>query len=344
MTPQELARSYPLIAERVAPFIQDGSGIAAETFCDSHDIRRFFRRLGVIPRRGPRAAASRTMLDAIETISRRTGAEGDRARAVLAAYCKSDGQLAAAVCARTPRCDLCPLAGQCAHAGKKPTLKQLPETEQPRERLIGLGETQLTDAELLAIVIRSGTADVSAVELARTLLTRFGGLHELARCSPAQLCQVDGIGPAKATGVKAALEIARRLDRQPGSARRGAFLRPEAVFQRYRARLGAETRETFVALLLDVKNRLIRDVTVSQGSLTQSIVHPREVFEPAIRDSAASVIFVHNHPSGETTPSREDLDITRRLKQTGEVIGIRVLDHVIVSRSGFTSLANEGLL
>ena len=343
MTPRELARKYPVIEEQVAAVLPPDAAITAEAFCESRDVRRFFRRLGLISRGRPDASASQTILAVIDAVARRTGAEQGRARAILSAYCRSNGQVAA-VCGKTPLCDGCPLTGDCAYASRRPTMKQLPEGEQPRERLVELGEAHLTDAELIAIIIRSGTPELSAVGLAQTLLARFGGFRELARCSPAQLRQVGGIGPAKATAIKAALEIGKRFDREPHPTKPGAFLSPEAVFERYRSRLGGEKRETFVALLLDAKNRLIRDVTVSLGSLTQSIVHPREAFQPAIRDSAAAVIFVHNHPSGDTEPSREDADITRRLKQTGDVIGIRVLDHVIVSETGFTSLANKGLL
>ena len=344
MTPRELARSYPDIEEKLSAFVRERSFVASETFCNDRDVRRFFRRLGLVPRGKAGAKASETILAAVKTISRTTGADESRAKAVLTAYCKDDGRLATAVCGKTPQCSRCALAEKCAFFSKKPTIPQLPEDERPRERLAKLGEKNLTDAELLAIVIRSGIPGVSAVEVARNLLVKFGGFRALARCSPAQLTKIPAIGEAKAASIKAALEIARRLQEQPEPARPGAFLNPEAVCERYRMKLGREKRETFVAMLLDAKNRLIRDVTVSQGSLTQSIVHPREAFEPAIRNSAASVIFVHNHPSGDTTASREDIEITRRLKQTGDVIGIRVLDHVIVSEDGFTSLANKGLL
>ena len=343
MTPRELADSYPMIEEKVSAFLPDGAPAACEAFCESKDVQRFFRRVGVIPRGRPGAAASETMLAVIDVISQKTKTDGERAKAVLAAYCRSGGQLRG-ICDDTPRCDECPLAANCAFFSKKPTIKQLPETERPRERLAKLGEQQLTDAELLAIIIGGGTQDVTAVELARSVLTRFGGFRELAECSPAELRKIHGIGEAKAAGIKAALEIAKRFGSSPTPTKAGAFLNPGAVFERYRMKLGAEKRETFVAMFLDAKNRLIRDVTISQGSLTQSVVHPREAFEPAIRDSAASVIFVHNHPSGDTTPSREDIEITGRLKQTGDVIGIRVLDHVIVSESGFTSLADGGHL
>ncbi len=343
MTPRELARSYPVIEEKVSAFVSGAVPAASETFCEDKRVHRFFRRLGVIPRGRAGAAASETILAVIDAISRKTGTDGERAKAVFSAYCRSDGRLAA-VCGDTPKCDQCPLADSCAFFWRKPTIKQLPETERPRERLLTVGQEHLTDAELLAIIIGGGAEGLTAVELARSLLVRFGGFRKLAECSPAQLGKVRGIGTAKSAAIKAALEIASRFHSQPGTAKAGAFLNPETVFERYRTTIGHEKRETFVAMLLDAKNRLIRDVTISQGSLTQSIVHPREVFEPAIRDSAASVLFVHNHPSGDTTPSREDIEITERLKQTGDVIGIRVLDHVIVSQTTFTSLADQGKL
>jgi len=344
MTPQQLAQRYPMIEEQVAAFSADPAPPAPEAFSEDKEVRRFFRRLGLIGRSQPGATASQAILAAIDAISQKTGAGDERAKAVLAAYCKSNGRLATALCGAEPQCSRCPLAPDCAFFSRTPTIKDLPESERPRERLLGLGERQLTDAELLAILIRGGTPEFSAVELARTLLTRFGGLRDLAACSPAQLKKIHGIGDAKAATIKAALEIARRFRTQEPPAKEGSFSTPDTVFERYRMILGAEKRETFLAMLLDAKNRLIREVTVSQGSLTQSVVHPREAFQPAIRDSAASVIFVHNHPSGDTQPSREDIEITRRLKQTGEVIGIHVLDHVIVSETGFTSLATEGLL
>ncbi len=343
MTPEDLARAYPLIEERVGTLIQDGASVAAETFAEDRDVRRFFRRLGVIPRRQRAAAASRTVLDVIKAVSHGAAADIVRARAVLSAYCRSDGEIAG-ICSARPQCDRCPLASDCAFAAKKPTIKDLPEGERPRERLLRLGEEQLTDAELLAIVLGGGTENMSAVELARKLLTQFGTFRKLAERSPAELQSVRGIGEAKSAAIKAALEIARRFATEPGFDRGGAFLEPKTVFERYRMRFGNKKCETFIVLLLDAKNRLIRDFVVSQGSLTQSIVHPREAFEPAIRNSAASVLFVHNHPSGDPTPSREDVEVTRRLKQTGELIGIRVLDHVIIGEAGYASLADLKLL
>lgn len=344
VTPRELAQSYQEMEERVAAFLPPGAAAASETFCDEKDLRRFFRRLGLLPRGKAGPGAGETLLAVVESISEKTGADRDRAKTVLGAYCRSDGAVAAAVCGTVPRCAECSLAAGCAFFSRRPTIKQMPETERPRERLVQLGREHLTDAELLAIIVGGGTAEQSAVDVARTLLTRFGGLRELAECSTAELRRVRGIGLARSAAIGAVFEIARRHAAQPRAPKGEAYSNPEAVFQRYRSTLGTEKRETFLVLLLDAKNRLLRDVTISQGSLTQSVVHPREAFEPAIRHSAASVIFVHNHPSGDTTPSAEDMQVTKQLRQTGEVIGIRVLDHVIVSETGFTSLAGERLL
>jgi DNA repair protein RadC len=343
MTPEQLARHYAAIEEQVRVSAPACVPVASDAFCEDDDVRRFFRRLGILSGRSG-TAASQTVLGAIDAITRRTGEARDHAASVLAAYCRGDGEPASAVCGEKPQCDRCRLAAECRFFSKRPTIKDLPEGERPRERLLALGERQLTDAELLAILLGGGTQDQTAVDLARSVMTRFGAFSDLAACSPAELSQVRGIGPAKATTIKAALEIARRCHCETGPKRPEPFGHPERVADYCRPKLSGEKRECFLVLMLDIKNRLIRDVTVSQGSLTQSIVHPREVFQPAIRDSAASVIFVHNHPSGDTTPSREDIDITRRLKQTGDIIGIRVLDHVIVGEQGYTSLANERLL
>jgi DNA repair protein RadC len=343
MTPQQFARNYPRLAEAVAAeFVEP---VAAEAFANDRDVRRFFRRVGVLPggRRGARA--SETVLEVIDAVSNQAGDDEGRTRGVLAAYCRTDGELASGVCTREPHCDRCPLAGDCAYFSRRPTIKQLPESERPRERLLQLGEQQLTDAELLAIILGGGTPNLTAVELARNVLTRLGGFRELIERSPEQLGRVHGIGPAKSAAIKATLEIARRFSSGPPPERGAPLLTAAAVYEHYGPRLAGERRETFLALLLDIKNRLIRDVTISLGSLNQSIVHPREVFEPAIRSSAASVIFVHNHPSsGDPTPSRQDIEITRRLKQTGELIGIHVLDHVIVAAGGYRSFADDGLL
>lgn len=224
-------------------------------------------------------------------------------------------------------------------------IKDWPEGDRPREKLLQRGAEALSDAELLALILRTGDAgsQTSAVDQGRLLLHQFNNLPQLARATTSELCTINGIGPAKSAELQAVFELARRLSDhslQPGS----LFTSAEAVFQRYRNRFLNHNKEVFLALLLDAKNRLIKDIRISEGSLTASIVHPREVFSAVVRDSAASVLFVHNHPSGDPSPSPEDIAITKRLHEAGTILGVRVLDHIIIGRDSYISLADKGHL
>lgn len=224
---------------------------------------------------------------------------------------------------------------------RRPTIKQLPASERPRERFIR-GE-ELTDAELLAIIIRDGTPRDSAIDLGRRLMARFGNLRAMSQVSVEDLCQVKGIGPAKAVQIKAAFRLAEKTSRLalPEGA---TFSGSAPVFERFRERLRDRKQETFFCLLLDNKLRFMRAAEISVGGLSSSIVQPREVFRPAIREGAAAVIFVHNHPSGDPAPSPEDVEVTGRLKRVGDEIGFRVLDHVIIGEGRYYSFADEGRL
>ena len=224
-------------------------------------------------------------------------------------------------------------------------IKDWPESERPREKLLRSGAAALSEAELLALILRTGdgAGGNSALDLARQLLLRFGSLRDLGRASPVDLCATRGIGPAKAAELLAVFQLARRFASnplQPGA----RFASSEDVFQHYHEMLREVRQESFYTLLLDSKNRIIREVHISQGSLNASIVHPREVFAPAVRESAAAILLVHNHPSGDPTPSREDIEITARLRQAGEVMGVRILDHVIIGSGTYVSFADRGLL
>lgn len=224
-------------------------------------------------------------------------------------------------------------------------IKDWPEEERPREKLLSRGADALSDAELLALVLRTGDAAsrMSALDHARLLLTRFGSLRELAGASVAELCRVKGIGPAKAAELQAVFQLARRFGKEP--LRQGArYTCSGDVFRHFHEQLRDRKKEVFLALLLDSKNRVLREVQISEGSLTASIVHPREVFAPVVRESAAAVLFVHNHPSGDPTPSREDLEITSRLREAGELMGVRVLDHIIIGSGDYVSFVDRGLL
>ncbi len=224
-------------------------------------------------------------------------------------------------------------------------IKDWPADERPREKLLTSGADKLTDTELLALIIRTGdsSSKASAVDLARGLLIRFGSLRQLAGASTNELCQQAGIGPAKAAEIQALFQIARRFHDsrlQPGQ----PYSSSKDVFCHFHERLCDYRKEVFLALLLDAKNRLIKEVQISEGSLSASIVHPREVFAPVLRESAAAVLFIHNHPSGDPTPSREDIEITERLKQVGDLMGVRVLDHIVIGNGAFVSLADRGLM
>jgi DNA repair protein RadC len=227
-------------------------------------------------------------------------------------------------------------------AGKYQSIKEWPEEDRPREKLLDRGAAALTDAELLAILLRTGNAGASALDHARLLLSQFGGIKGIDSAPAKELGAIKGIGPAKSAQLKAGLEIGRRLGREKWEAGR-ALRSSEDVFRHF-AELEKETREIFYVVLLNNKNRKIREVKISEGSLTASLVHPREVFNPVIRESAAAVIFVHNHPSGDPAPSPEDIEITRRLKQVGEVMGVRVLDHVVIGRDRYYSFSDRGML
>jgi DNA repair protein RadC len=225
------------------------------------------------------------------------------------------------------------------------TIKDWPEEDRPREKLIEKGPESLTEAELVAIILRTGNgrSGDTAVDQAHLLLNKFGGLRGLEGGSFAELSAVPGIGDAKVAQLQACFEIARRLGRDKWTA--GTRLRSaEDVFRDFASRLEGKKRELFFVVLLTNKNEKIREVKISEGSLTASLVHPREVYHPVIRESAAAVLFVHNHPSGDPSPSPEDVEITRRLKEVGDVMGIRVLDHVVIGRGRYFSFSDRGLL
>ena len=225
------------------------------------------------------------------------------------------------------------------------SIKEWPEEDRPREKLLSKGAPALSETELLAIILRNGDAASgnSAIDHARLLLNQFGGLRGIEEAAIAELCGIKGIGPAKVAQLKACLEIGKRIGSQKWET--GQPLHSaEDVFHHFRETLGREKREFFYVVLLNNKNRKMREVKVSEGSLTASLVHPREVYNPVIRESAAGVIFVHNHPSGDPAPSREDIDITKRLKDVGDVMGVRVLDHVVIGHDRYFSFNDKGML
>ena len=221
------------------------------------------------------------------------------------------------------------------------SIKAWPRDERPREKLLLRGPAAMTDSEILAILIRSGSGQTNAIDLARRLLSEAGNLRRLASRSAEELSRVGGIGSVKAVTLLAAFELGRRMQRE--TPEDGAVIRsPEDVAGLMIPVLRDAACEKFHVLALDSRNGVIRNVELTSGTLNASLVHPREVFKTAIDHRAASVIVVHNHPSGNREPSREDIEITRQLAETGRIVGIPLHDHIIIAGNGYTSLAERG--
>lgn len=221
-------------------------------------------------------------------------------------------------------------------------IKEWPESERPREKLIRFGPESLSEAELLAILLRVGSRGVTALDLAKKLLSTCTNLRKIGRMTVSDL-ESWGLGRTRAATVAAAFELVRRHESE-GETELPVFRSPDDVAARYGPRLRDLHHEEFWVLLLSSSNQLLREVKVSSGTLNSSLVHPRECFAEAIKARAASVLFLHNHPSGNPEPSQEDLAITRQLTEAGKILGIPVHDHVIIAGSRFASLAERGLL
>ena len=226
------------------------------------------------------------------------------------------------------------------------SIKKWPEDERPRERLLKSGAEGLSTAELFAIIFSTGGKEKSAIELAREVLMQFGSLKEIEDAAIAEFDDLKGIGSAKIAQLKASFEIGRRLLKggKDDALQNPSFKNSREVFEYFRPRFYGLKKEKFLCALLDTKNRVFRETIISEGTLTSSLVHPREVFRNAIKEAAAAVLFVHNHPSGDPSPSQDDISITKRLMETGKVIGISVLDHIIVSDAKYLSLMEKGYM
>lgn len=218
-----------------------------------------------------------------------------------------------------------------------------PADERPREKLIRHGPDSLSDAELLAIIFRNGTGKITAVDLAKTIISEYRTLGQLAMRGVQDVCRFRGMGTAKAASLIAAFEIGRRVAAVDRTGRQ-QIRSPEDVVRIFQPVLRDKQQEVFMVLLLDSANHLLRDLQVTSGILNSSLVHPREVFRGAINEPAASVILLHNHPSGNPEPSAEDIQITKQLVEAGKIIGIPVYDHIILAGNLSTSFAERGLL
>lgn len=223
------------------------------------------------------------------------------------------------------------------------SISDWPEQDRPREKLIQRGAGALSDAELLAIFLRTGVSGRSAVDLARDLLADFGGLVGLLSASQAQFCAGKGLGVAKYVQLRAVLELSRRYLRAEIE-KRDVLTSPEAVRNYLKSRLRVLPHEVFACLFLDNRHRIIEYSELFRGTIDGASVHPREVVREAMRWNAAAVIFAHNHPSGVAEPSQADLRITERLRDALALVDVRVLDHIVIGEGGGTSFAERGLL
>jgi DNA repair protein RadC len=226
-------------------------------------------------------------------------------------------------------------------------IHELPSQDRPREKLAALGAAALSDSELIAILLRTGIPGANAIDVARTLLNRFQSLAGLARCSVKEIASIKGVGPAKAVQLAAAFGLGNRLARESLSKKK--IDTPELVYDLVGSEMRALRKESVRVILLDTRYHLMRIEEISLGSLNESIAHPREVFRPALIHSAYAVIFVHNHPSGDPTPSESDHRLTRRLAEAAQLLQITLLDHVIIGspdgdKPSFYSFKQAGIL
>lgn len=223
----------------------------------------------------------------------------------------------------------------------KKTIKDLPEFERPREKLAKKGARSLKKEELLAILLRTGLKGKNALEIANDILVKYGD-KKLLDASYEELRNMRGVGPTKAVQILAAIELGSRLFKEKSE--KEVYINSPEDTAKELSHIKENKKENFVVLYLDARNKLIYKETISIGSLNANLVHPREVFEPAVRYLAAQIILAHNHPSGDPEPSEDDLEITKRLAVSGKILGIEVVDHVIVAKNKFFSFKNKGMI
>lgn len=310
-----------------------------------------FYRIGLLKEKGPAATRLRAMAELGATMARAAHEPLQAVDFFIGVFTGDEPGQSPELsrCAASPQCTDCCISGHCDFqryrqkpAERLPTIKQWDPRQRPRERLARQGAASLTDAELLAIIMRTGTSSQTAIALSQAVLGRFGGLRGMDEAALAELTREKGIGDVKAVTIKAALELGRRI---AGEKSDGEYIHSSSeVFARFEHRLAHLKQEQFHLLCMDTKHRITHETMISQGSLGSSVVHPREAYKDAIRNSAASVIFLHNHPSGDPTPSRQDEEVTTRLKEAGKILGIPMLDHVIIGRGRYYSFEAARLI
>jgi len=223
------------------------------------------------------------------------------------------------------------------------TVHDLPKPERPRERLQKFGAEALSAQELLALVIGRGIPKKSVISIAQELLAKFGNIKAISQATIEELSQIKGIGLAKAAQIKACFELGRREELEP-EFKNYDIKDPESVVKAIRASIKDKAKEHFKLILLNPRNKIIGISTISIGTLNASLVHPREVFKDAITHSAASVVLAHNHPSGDPEPSEDDIKITKKLVESGEILSIEVIDHIVIGKNNFCSFKERGLM
>lgn len=223
-------------------------------------------------------------------------------------------------------------------------IKDLPIEERPREKMISYGPSVVSNAELLAVLIGTGTKNTSAIDLANKILSiEEGGLSYLADCKPEEIYKIPGMGKAKACTIIAAIELGKRIATKPRE-KRLSITNPDNIANLFMEEMRYYKKEFFKVLLLNTKGEIINIEQTSIGDLSSTIVHPREIFCTAVRRSAAAVVFVHNHPSGNPVPSQEDKDVTVRLVEAGKILGIKVLDHIVIGDGTYVSFREKNLI
>ena len=213
-------------------------------------------------------------------------------------------------------------------------IKDLPQENRPRERFLKHGPETLSDAELFAILLRTGTKGENVIDMSNRLIKEYG-LDKLFECSLKELQAIKGIGPSKAMQILTIAEIQKRINQSKNPIKKISCAKN--VFDLFHEKLKDEKQENFYVLLLDTKNKIIKEELITKGILDSAIIHPREIFKPAIKNSASKIILIHNHPSGDSNPSKEDLDITKKLIDVGKQLDIKVLDHVIIGNEKWWS-------
>lgn len=220
-------------------------------------------------------------------------------------------------------------------------IKDWPEDERPREKLLKHGSATLSDAELIAILLRSGTGSITALDLAKSLLVRYEDIRGLSGRDVSEFEQLKGIGSATAVTLNAAFEIGRRIA-SSGNTEKFQAVTPQSLAEKYMPLLETAKQEEFRVINLDTANRIVSESVITRGSLNASIVHPREVYRKAISESAAGIIVMHNHPSGNVNPSAEDRKVTAELAKAGKIVGIELIDHIIIAGKNYYSFADHG--